>query len=213
VQSRERQGLAFMKSAGAIAAGWMLVTITSSAVFAGATVTNVETAGSLKPTHDLECIPLAGIKTEYTPADLMVALGKCTRAGRYDDAMVLMLVAGTYARFDTLRVADISAHAAFEVIQSRNPLDERARTALRAISEKYAAPNSPDMATLCRHLKQLGPPNYYPAYMVRHGMSAMFRSFGGVNGNDGLVPDFDVPKAWKQSLSSWLHCDVSDMTP
>lgn len=185
--------------------------IAPTAAIADPQVTDFEMEGNLKPTHNLECIPVTEVKTEYTPADLMVAEGKCARAGRYDDAIALLLIAGTYARFDTLRVADVSAHDALEAIQANNPPDEKMRAAMPPIAAKYAASGSAEMAALCQRLKQLGPPNYYPGYMVRHGMAAFFGR--GTGSNTGLVSNFDAQKAWKQSLSSWLHCDVSDMNP
>jgi hypothetical protein len=168
-------------------------------------ITSYETPGNLKPTHDLACIGMDEIKSEYTPADLMVAHVKCRHEGQFDRAVVLLLVAGTYARFDTLRVPDITAHDAFVVIEQNTPPDKKEGEALREAFTPYEPSDGPKMKAFCADIKRLGPPNYYPAYMVRHGMGAIIGAGGG------LAANFDAKAAWKQSLTTWLHCDVSDL--
>ena len=167
-------------------------------------VQSYETPGNLKPTHDLACIGISEVRNDYTPADLMTGYVKCTQAGRYDDALVLMLVAGTYASFDSQRVSDVSAHDAFQAIEANIPQDEKVKAGLQPVFEKYKAANSPEMAKFCTDLKHLGPPNYYPAYMVAHGMGAFL-------GTGGLVKDFDAKKGWKTAVDQYMHCDVSGL--
>ena len=185
---------------------WLFALLLSlAAAPAGAQqVQSYETPGNLKPTHDLACIGMDKVRNDYTPADLMVAYVKCTRAGRYDDALVLMLVAGTYARFDTLRVSDVSAHDAFQAIEADIPRDEKVVAGMQPVFEKDKAANSPELAKFCTDLKHLGAPNYYPAYMIAHGMGAFL-------GGGGLVKDFDAKKGWKTAVDQYMHCDVSDL--
>ena len=54
-------------------------------------------------------------------------------------------------------------------------------------------------------IERIGAPDYYPRYMVQHGMQAFLIS----DGSDGLVKDFDAPAAWKQALDSYLHCPAA----
>jgi len=145
------------------------------------------------------------VKNEYTPPDLMIAFTKCIEADRYDDAMALFNVAGTYSAFDARCVADETAHDAFQALMADYPVDDAKQPTMFELFNKWQAPNSPEMAKFCTDLKRLGPPSYYPGYMIAHGMGAIFGAGGG------LVKDFDAKKAWKDSLDKYMHCDVSDL--
>ena len=170
-----------------------------------AQITSHETTGNLRPTHKLGCISLGEVKSVYTPADLMQAHAKCRQVGRYEDAMVMLLIAGTYAWFDTQRVVDGTAHDAFQAMEANDPLSEKDRAEMKPIYARYKAPGSPEMAKFCEDIKRIGPPDYYPAYMVSHGMGAVFGASGG------LVTNFDAASAWKGALTKWMHCDISDL--
>jgi hypothetical protein len=189
----------------AFRAGFVLLATLLASLPASAQVTSFETEGNLKPTHDLACIAMDEIRNVYTPADLMAAHVKCRDAGQFENAFVLLLVAGTYARFDTLRVSDQTAHDAFLVLEANSQPDEKAGAGVKAAADPYLSPGSEKMRAFCTAIKRLGPPDYYPAYMVRHGMGAFFGAGGG------LVVNFDAKAGWKTSLDSWLHCDVSDL--
>ena len=54
---------------------------------------------------------------------------------------------------------------------------------------------------LCSMMKTLGAPNYYPKYMILHGMNA----FLGIEG-DGLKPNFDADREWGKILRNDLSC-------
>ena len=54
---------------------------------------------------------------------------------------------------------------------------------------------------LCAMMKTLGAPNYYPKYMILHGMNA----FLGIEG-DGLKPNFDADREWGKILRNNLSC-------
>ena len=54
---------------------------------------------------------------------------------------------------------------------------------------------------LCSMMKTLGAPNYYPKYMILHGMNA----FLGIEG-DGLKPNFDADREWEKILRNDLSC-------
>jgi hypothetical protein len=145
------------------------------------------------------------IRNEYTPADLMKVFVKCRDADRYEDAFLAWNVAGTYSAFDTQRVTDDTAHDAFQALMANNPPREDQRARFLAMFRSYTTPGSPGSVKFCADIKHLGPPNYYPAYMIDHGMGAFLGKPGGV------VKDFDAAKAWKIALDKYLHCDVTDM--
>jgi hypothetical protein len=169
-----------------------------------AQVASYQTRGDLKPAHNLACIAIDQVSNVYTPADLMVAQSKCMQAGRFGDAMVLRLVAGTYSRFDALRVTDATAHDAYAALKADYPPDAKAFPHMKDMSAKYQAASSPEMAKFCLNIRRLGPPNYYPAYMIDHGMGAVLGTGGG------LVKGFEAPKAWKAVLTQYMRCDVAE---
>lgn len=71
---------------------------------------------NLVVTNKLHCIELEQVKNNYTPADLAVAVSKCIRGSRYDDATQLFFVYSAYGHFDKLRVVDRSAGAAIGML-------------------------------------------------------------------------------------------------
>ena len=164
-----------------------------------------ESKGNLAATRHLGCIPLTEVKSEYTPPDLAIAFKACVEAGRYDDAVDLLRIAGAYARFDAMRVPDETSHDAFAVIMSYVELSETDRAKLLDINKRTAARDSPDLLRICNQAKRIGPPNYTPDYMIRHGMGAFFGP------GQGVPADFDAKAAWKTLLDAYMHCSVSDL--
>jgi hypothetical protein len=55
---------------------------------------------------------------------------------------------------------------------------------------------------MCKEVERIGPPAYFPRYMIQHGMGAFLNNGSG----DGLVKDFDAKAAWQESLAGYLHC-------
>lgn len=166
-------------------------------------ITNYEAPGNLEPTHVLGCVSADEVSREDTPADLYPAVSKCLENDRYDRAAFLYALAGVYAYYDTLRVADETAHDAAVVFQRR--LIEQVPEAKRKrfTAEVTTTVNDPQkLAKLCAGIKKIGPPAYYPRYMVQHGMQA----FTGEKNSKGLVPDFDAEKGWAKTLAGFLHC-------
>jgi hypothetical protein len=143
------------------------------------------------------------MENKYTPTDLYKAVSKCAQAGKYKDGAFLFAVAGVYGRFDTLRVMDKTAHQAVTVarMQALSTLNEDKQAAFKDSLNKTLG-NPEGLAAACKDIVRIGPPNYYPRYMIQHGMGAFLKSGSG----DGLVKDFDAKAAWKQSLDTYLHC-------
>ena len=115
-----------------------------------------------------------------------------------------IILAGLYARFDTLRVADRTAHGAITVLtmtvgQSATPQQQKK---LMAEINKFLVKGTPELAATCQTVRKIGYPDYFPRYMIKHGLSA----FMAEPRNRGLVTNFEAEKAWEQVLDTYLHC-------
>jgi hypothetical protein len=166
-------------------------------------IRNYEAPGNLESKNDIACIGADKVENKYTPTDLYKAVSKCADSGMYKEGAFLFAVAGVYGRFDTFRVVDKSAHQAVAVarMQALSTLDKGRQTAFQE-SLNATLGNPEGLATVCKEIVRIGPPNYYPRYMIQHGMGAFLKSDAG----DGLAKDFNAKTAWKQSLDTYLHC-------
>src|SRR5262245_23451831 len=81
-------------------------------------ITVVEAPGNLESTQDLGCIPISDLKNTYTPPDLYMGMLECVNQENYSSAIFFFALAGTYAYYDTLRVADLTAHDAKSILVS-----------------------------------------------------------------------------------------------
>ena len=168
------------------------------------TVTRARLAGSLEPRQNLGCIRIDDTQPSYTAADLYAAVPDCVKAERYEDAKFLYYLAGMTLRFDTLRVADPSAGAARQVLLQRMhaafPLAQ-SQKAVEVISA--GSKDAKTLATLCETADRLGPPSYFPEYLVLHGLAA----YGKADPlKDALVPNFDAAATWRELKIKYLHC-------
>lgn len=166
-------------------------------------VKNYQAPGNLESKHEVGCVGPGKLSNEYTPADLYRALSKCVESSQYKEGVLLFALAGVYGRFDSLRVEDKTAHQAVAVLtmQALGSQGKKKQAAFQEILKKTLG-NREGLAATCKDIVQLGPPNYYPRYMIQHGMGAFSKSGSG----DGLVKDFDTKSAWKRSLDTYLHC-------
>jgi hypothetical protein len=168
-------------------------------------ITNYEAPGNLQARTDLGCIKVEALKSTYTAADLYRSNAECVRAKDLDSAVYLSALAGVYARYDSMRVADQSAHQA-EAVLSMNFASSLTEDEQKAFMARLSAVagDPASLATLCSRIRVIGPPNYHPTYMIQHGIDA----FTGGSG-DGLVSNFDSAASWEKSLDAYLHCPKS----
>ena len=166
-------------------------------------ITNYRAEGSLASTQAINCIPLAEVKRKFTPPDLYKGVADCLAKNEYESAARLFALAGIYARFDAERVTDKTAGQARTVLimNTFSNVPEDQKNKLNASLSRIT--KTPELlGDLCRELAQLGMPDYYPNYMILHGI----RAFSG-NPHDGaLVANFDAMGTWKGLLSTYLHC-------
>ncbi len=161
--------------------------------------------GSLASAQTVGCIPLTAAKDTFTPPDLYKGVGECIAEGNYDFAVGLFVLAGIYGSFDAERVADKSAGQAKSVL-IMNTFASVPQDKLTKLNEalNLATKNPEVLGRLCGEVEKVGMPNYYPSYMILHGIKA----FMG-NPHDGaLLPNFDSKKTWDNLQTAYLHCPV-----
>lgn len=164
--------------------------------------TNYETKGNLETKAPLACASIGEVTNQHTPADIYPGVAACVKAGNYEKAVPLYALAGVYGRFDQLRVSDSTARQAVQVLQMNNFADftKEQQDAFKKAMLAATEAGSSTFASICSGIERLGPPNYFPTYMVQHGMGAF------TGGSGGIKDDFDSKQGWRDSLSGYLHC-------
>lgn len=166
---------------------------------------NYETVGNLESENPCGCVELSEVTNKHTPMDILMGMKACLDKEDYNKAAKLFAIAGVFGRFDTYRVSDKSAHQA---IQVRNQsllmnLEERAQKELISNFELEFNQGTENLVKNCTIIQKIGMPDYYPKYMIQHGMKAFINT--GTD-DDGLVADFDSEASWQKALESYLHC-------
>lgn len=180
-----------------------ILTFSLASASYGAEFRNFEAPGNLESKNDIGCVGPEKLSNTYTPADLYKAVSNCASQDKYVEGVYLFALAGVYGRFDTFRVSDKTAHQAVTVLvmQSFGSLSMQKKDEFKQnLKKTLGTPEG--LAKVCKKIDSLGPPNYYPRYMVQHGMGA----FDSNKSGNGLVADFDAKTAWKKSLDTYLHC-------
>jgi Protein of unknown function (DUF3617) len=166
-------------------------------------VTNLTVAGQLAAKNPVGCVPLETLYNTRTPPDLYLGVSACIQKDDYHAAAALFALAGIESRFDAARVLDKSAGQAGTVLIMNTfnglPQDKRERFG-KAVGDLAADPNA--MTDTCRTIRKIGYPNYYPEYMVLHGINA----FTAKPGDGTLVAGFDAPVTWNFLLTNYLSC-------
>lgn len=168
-----------------------------------AQVIDVQTDGNLAPTYDLGCVAAQDMRRDYSPADLAGAVVACFEQQQDDRAVEVMFVMQLRGVYDSLRVADETAHQAgkmlkIEMAQKAGPEWEvRMSEAFARFGEVGGA----NHVALCEQMEAEGPPTHAPEYMVQHGMQAITGREG-----DGLVPGFEPQVSWERVLDEFMDC-------
>lgn len=166
-------------------------------------ITNIETQGNLESTNNVGCVGPDKLNRKFTSADLYRAAATCAQQGMNREGAFLAALAGAYGYFDTLRVADKSAHGAPIMLRMTvlDSLGERKGIAFQAsIKTIYSDPDA--HAEICKGIIRIGSPDYFPRYMIQHGIKVLTDA----NAGNGLVEGFDANTAWSQTLGKYLHC-------
>lgn len=169
-----------------------------------ADITNYVTSGNLESQNNIGCVSAQEVKNNYTPVDLYKGMAICAKSERFQEAAFLFSISGVYGRFDSLRVADRTAPQGLMIARSQifEDIPKEKLEKLQGFVSK-ALGSSSDVAAICKDIIRVGPPSYYPKYMVAHGMGSLHYTGEAV---DGLLKNFNATSAWKKSLDSYLHC-------
>jgi hypothetical protein len=163
----------------------------------------------LKSKQVFPCIKIDSATNKYSPPLLYIFMNSCVKEGKYANAVYFFALAGTYSFYDTKRVADITAHQAHTAILqeffaalNKSQLDRLFKELNKTLRDKNKLP------VVCSKIKSIGAPDYYPEYMINHGL----RAVTGQNKADSeqpaneLIANFDAKVAWEKSLDGYLHC-------
>lgn len=164
---------------------------------------NYRSEGSLESTQTIGCIPLSEVKNTFTPADLYKGVGECIARENYDFAARLFTIAGVYANFDAERITDKTAGQAKTVLimNTFSTVSQDKKAKFKEAMERMAK-NPDSLGDLCTKVQKIGMPNYYPSYMILHGMKAFTSNPHG----GALVNNFDAQEAWKNLQTKYLLC-------
>lgn len=165
-----------------------------------ADVTNFESKGNLESNNPSGCTGIDGLSNKNTPADIFIGIKKCLDEDNYENASQLYLAALVYGRYDTIRVEDKTAHQVIAVLRL-NYLGGLSKEKIQKLQSEIKK-STENIGSVCTSLKQLEKPDYYPRYMIQHGMGA----FLGNKSKDGINSDFNPNKVWEDVLSGYLKC-------
>jgi ankyrin repeat protein len=153
------------------------------------------------------CVQFDTIDNRHSPIELYSSLNDCMQSGRNADAAGLFVLAGMDSSFDSVRVADKTAGqvrvilitALFEGMA--DDVHARFDTAMKALTD------SPSRhAVLCEEIRRVGPPQYFPAYMVNHGLGVMQSALANQAPHTPLDPKFDAAATWRSLITNYLNC-------
>lgn len=182
----------------------MLVLITLSLMWGCSStspqVTRHEAEGNLSHAQPLTCTAVAGLKNSNNPVDMFAGAADCLQQDNYQDAAGLVYAAMAYGYYDTQRVADKTAHQAISVLRL-NTLGALSEEQLATFQSALQGVNEEQ---ICTALRTLGRPDYYPRYMIQHGMGAFF----GQSKEGRLNADFNADIAWQNTLSTIANCTL-----
>lgn len=151
----------------------------------------------------VSCLDKSKLSSKPNPSDLWKSIASCISSESYDEAVFMYAMAGTFGRFDTLRVADKSAHQATKVLPmlAFGTLQKDKVAAFQARVQQILG-NDSIRATYCAEIESFGPPNYFPSYMLQHGLGATSDS----NNSQPFVVPFDPKAAWPKAVKEYLQC-------
>lgn len=166
-------------------------------------ITNARVVGNLASKQDIGCISIEKAKNSFTPADLYKGVATCLAQEKFEEASALFLLAGLYSHYDAARITDKTAGQAGSVLVmntfSNIPTDIKAKFGTAV--EKYTK-DPTSIQRICEQVAVIGPPDYYPEYMIRHGMKA----FTGSPHEGAIASDFDKTSTWTQLQTKYLRC-------
>ena len=165
--------------------------------------TPVESAAHPHPQAKEPCTELAALTNRHTPEDIFRGIRLCIQKGRYDLAAPLYALACTYGRYDARRVTDPNTHRTIRslLIDALADASQEKRQAFQKAILSALEKRSPEKTRICELIREIGPPDYYPAYMLS-GSPGTF----GDDKKHPIQEDFDREGVWNEVLTDYLNC-------
>lgn len=166
-------------------------------------IKTIEAEGNLESPNPCGCVELSEVTNKNNPADILTGMGKCIELKDFTKAAKLFAISGVYGTYDISRVKDKSAHQALFVLQQNilMNISKEDKDSLIISIKKTLEKDSKELNNICQTIRKIGKPDYYPKYMVSHGLQAFLDNKG-----DGLVEDFKSEESWNLALTNYLHC-------
>jgi hypothetical protein len=181
--------------------------IVTSSKIGKSEIKNIQLEGNLQKTHDLPCIGIDAAKNTYTPADLYASSAKCVMQNNNKKASELYILAGLYAKYDVMRISDQTVSGAISVMVMNNYGSVETKKREKFFKDFKEFNNSPAAKTLCDKIEKIGKPNYYPKYMILHGIDAMRNAMENkTQDDDGLKKNYDAEKNWSEATKAYSGC-------
>jgi len=160
-----------------------------------------------------QCASFAFVTSKLTPLDLYPMAGQCIQDSDYADALALFAVAGADIRYDRSRVNDKTASDSASVLamQAFQPLPTSAKKRFGDVINAVLADRSA-AEYLCRSVQEIGPPAYYPEYMIMHGLNAVTAGLTKAPVPQELLPVPDPSETWKTIITGYLHCTLTEQS-
>lgn len=159
-----------------------------------------------EPAPQMQTLPCSAgkeLKNTYTPFELYLSVTPCVEEKRYEEAANMFVLAGLYGRYDQQRVRDRSAHQAVTVLKTA--VTPHFSDGFREYLSSLAS--GEQLAGLCATMRKVGRPDYYPSYMVNHGLASLTAQIEGMPQPEGALDEaFDPQAAWELALDQYLHC-------
>ena len=156
-----------------------------------------------RKTQHYICESIDDITNQQAPPDSLAIMDACIKDKNYLGAAKYLVLAKLYGHYDSRRVNDKTAGQAVSVLLSYYTISYSEAQISRFNSTNTEFQKDRDnWGSFCRSIQKIGKPDYYPKYMVLHGMKA----FTGIEG-DGLTSNFDEQKNWDELFS--IVCTLS----
>ena len=164
-----------------------------------------------QPITTTQCTAWEQINTQFTPPDLYRMVGQCIQSNDYPSALALFVLAGMDTRFDAPRVADntVGDTGAALIMQTFDSIPKAAHKKFDTATDLVRTDNAV-RDYLCGWVQQVGPPTYYPTYMIMHGMNAVVAGLTKKPLQEELLPVPDASGTWKTIGTNYLHCTFAE---
>lgn len=152
------------------------------------------------------CPHEGSITTAQTPFDLWKSIPACVATNQFEQAIFMYGLAGAEGRFDASRVQDPSAAEAAQILPMLG-MSAMSPPKAEAFKQKVlqSLGDANHRAALCRAIKAMPAPSYFPTYMVNHGMQVMLNQMQHQN-TPALVKGFNSSLEWPKAVDAYLHC-------